>query len=830
MGFLARDLLTGARALLRRPRSSAFSLAVLALGIGVPTAMFGVLDGVMLRGLPFPEGDRIVTLTTGGGYDRPMPVADFRALRDGGGGEGAFSAVAAFRTFNTVVTREGAGSEGLIASYVTSNLFHLLGVEPALGRGFTLEDEAPAAPAVVLLSHGVWRARFAGDPAVLGETVIVNREPMTVVGVMPEGFGFPVRHDAWAALKWQGRLWSGEPVFAVGRLRPGLGPEEAEAELAPVAARLDEERPLGTGADVTGSERAAREVHVRRYTEALLPPEVQRSLKLLLWAALGVLLVACANGAGLRLGDALARRHDLAVRRAVGAGAGQLLRLHLAEAVVLVAASAAAGLGLAWLLVRLASLYLLQGSMLVRQFWIDVRLDLRSCLFAVAVAAVSVVLAGLAPALWSLRGADLRLSGSAAAGRSSEARGGLRLAGALVVAQIALCFALVSGSGLLVKSGLALLAEEPAYDPRGLLRVLVSGYQAELDEPEARRAFWQALLPRLEAAPEIAGVAVANGVPWSGRGAPTVPVRTGPADGREPDGLPRAGLFRVSPGFFETLGLPILAGRLLDAGDDPAPGSAGEGAPGPELPVVVSASFARRHFAGSPLGAPFELLSPFGDGEPLRARVVGVAADQGLGRSDEPYSEDAVYAPFSTSRSAGGFLVARGRGGKAGVVRAIDREIAGVEPRVATLDEATFEEDRAEETWVERRLAGLVSVFAAIALALCAAGLFGVVTLALQRRTRELAIRSALGAVPRELGALLLRTGAAHVSAGLAAGAGLAWAAHRSVQGFLYQVEPWDPLVTAGAAAGVVAVLLAAVLGPVTRAARTDPAEVLASD
>lgn len=808
-------------ALVRRLRSSLPVIALLALGIGLPTAMFSVLDGALLRGLPFPDGERIVSVSTGESVEWPMAKEDFLFLRDH---QDVFEEMAAFRTFNSVVTRPEAGSKGLTASYVTANLFSMLRVEPALGRRFAAGDEEASAPAVAMLSHAAWQSHFGSDPEILGKTVFLNREPMTVVGVMPEGFLFPVRQQAWAALRWEGRPWSEGPLFGIGKLRPGVAPEAAEAALAPLAERLDEMGGSGGG----------RRVHVRGFVEGLVPAEIDRSLRLMLWAVLGVLLVASANAAGLRLGDALARDRELAVRRALGARTGQLLRLLLGEAAALVAVGTAAGLGIAWLLVRFVARAMLRDGMLGRLFWVDAQIDLRSCLFAVALAAVAVLVGGLVPALWSLGRRDLSLGARAVGRTGHRGPGALRLTGALVVGEIAICFALVSGAGLLVESGLGLLAREPGFEPDHLMRTMVTTYQAELESQEERRAFWNRLFTRLAEDPEVAGATLASGVPWGARrGALGVSVRTGsdapPVDGAGPEALPRAELLRVVPGFFEVLHLSLVAGRSFERADARA-APAGEGEATSAVPAVVSASFALRHFDGGAVGGSFELLPDPRSPEPVRATVVGVAADRASGKGDGPFSGDAVYLPWSTADAGGGFLVVRGRTTAAGLIRRIDRAIASVDPLVATLDDRTYAEDMAEHLWVERRLAQLVSSFAVLSVVLSAFGLFAVIALSLEQRKAELGLRSALGARPGDLGALVLRDGGRRVLLGLALGAGLAWASHRLLVGFLHGVGPWDPGILGAAAAGVSLVLLAAIVGLAVRAAGTDPAEVLGSE
>ncbi|MCG8461741.1 MAG: ABC transporter permease, partial [Holophagales bacterium] len=493
------------RACLRRPRGSAWVVFLLALGIGLPTAIFSVLDGVMLRGLPFPDGDRIVSFTTADGHDRPMPARDFLALRER---QESLEALAAFRTYNSVVTRPGAGSKGLTATYVTGNLFRMLGVEPIFGRGFSPEDEDPKAPSVAVLSHDVWTRQFGAEPDVLGQTVILNREPMEIVGVMPPGFRFPIRQEAWAILRWQGRSWSSQPVFAIGKLAPDTGVGEALAELRLRSAAFDLERPLD----------GARAAHLRPYAEALLPGAIQRSLEVLLVGVLGILLVACINIANLRLAATQARSRELAIRRAVGARSTQILRQLVGESVLLALAGGALGIALAWGLVELAAGYFLSGSPLVRYFWIDVRLDVRTGLFAVGLACCCVLLGGLLPALTSLRP-----RGAGFGSRASGGRGSLRLARGLIAVQVALCLALVTGSMLLIESGRELLGRQPSFDPDRLLRAKITVHQAQLDTAETRVSFWNRFFEGLAQEPAIEAATVASGIPWRGFG--TMPIR-----------------------------------------------------------------------------------------------------------------------------------------------------------------------------------------------------------------------------------------------------------------------------------------------------------------
>lgn len=807
MSVMLTEVRSALRSLFRCGRSSWATVIVLSVGIALPTAIFNVLDTVALRGLPVPEGDRIVALSTQGGYDAPSPAEDYLFLRDH---DDVFAETAAYRApFNTVVTRPGIRSKGFSGTYVTANLFQMLGVEPVIGRNFTAADEQPEAPAVAMLSHSVWLTQFGGDPDIVGETVVINRDPTVLVGVMPEGFRFPEDQHAWTVIHWAGRAWSEDPVFVVGKLPAGRSLEAASTRLSGLVSRLDSERPL----------EQARQLELRSFTDAHLPPEIPRALRLLLWGVFAILLVACANAAILRLGDALARDRELSVRRALGARRPALFRLLLVDALLLAAISAAGGIGLAWALLRLASRALLEGSSLFRYYWIDLSLDIRACGFAVILGTFALLVGGLLPALWSLRQGEARIDT-----RSTGSAKTTRLNSGLLAVQVAICFALFVGSGLLVRSGLALLSQEPAYGPEHLTRALVTSYQAEYEDPAEIAAFWRSFLELAGADPEIEGVTVASGVPWGQNlGVLGTPVQTGWSESDARADLPRAQLLHVLPNFFDVLRLPMLAGRTF--GDAEIRAGAEPSSP---VPVVVSASFARRHLGSSPLGKTFGFFPGFRATEPVSARVVGVAADRGP--VTEATSEDAIYVPFSIEERGGGFVIARGRREASGLIRNIDRAIAGVDPAVATLDARTYEDEIAEISWVQRRLATLFSLFAVTSIVLTAGGLFGMAVLAVRRRRKELAVRAAVGATPRHLRRTVLYQAGPPMGLGLLLGVALTWVATRLVAGFLYQVEPWNPWIVGGAAIGTVLLLLPAVLGPALKASRTAPVAALISD
>ncbi len=790
----------------RSRRSSALIVLLLAVGIGLSTATWSVLDGVLLRGLPFPEGDRIVTIASHGGYDRPMPVPDFEALRDHGR---VFTDVGAFVSLNSVLTQPAAGSKGMTAAYVTGNLWELLRVQPLFGRGFVPADEHPTAPSVAILSHGVWQTRFGGDRDVIGKPVILNRETMTIIGVMPEGFAFPIRQEAWTNFRRSSHPFHIGSMFVVGRLPDGSNAAAAARALEPLGRALDASSPLDS----------PRRFEVRPYTAAVVPAAVQRALRVLLLLVLGVLLFACANAAGLQLGEALARERELAVRRALGASSAGLTRLLLGESVVLVIAGTAAGLGLALALVAAASRWLLDGSPLLQQFWIDVRLDHRAFLFAALTASLAILIAGLFPALLQTLARESVAAVFGSGRRTTVSRGALRVALVLLTIQIAVCFVLVLSAGLTAHSGLALLRERPAFDTRDLTRILLNGFQADLKDAESARQLWARLSTVIRNEPGIVEATLANSVPWWPQGWFTR-VRIGVA--AQPTADSSARVVRVLPEFFDLMRLPILAGRALvdpDITDTRSPPS--------HLPAIVSAGFASRHFGRDPVGRRFTIEADQVLAQPLAAEVVGVAADLGL---DSRSREEAIYLPFVFDHGTGGFMLVRGPGGPATIAAAVDRAIARVNPLVATLEEQSFAQDQSQQSWVNRRLAQLLVLFGATALWLAGVGLYGTVVLALRLRRAELAIRSALGARPDQLAKQVVRATALAWACGISFGLLCATNLRPWLERLLYQTDFWELQVLIGAIVALAIVALAAASGPALAAARMDPAAVLSDD
>jgi putative ABC transport system permease protein len=799
MRALARDLTSAMRGVARRPRATLLPAAILAVAFALSATVFSVIQGVLLRGLPVRDGDRFLIVST---EERPFagtPSSDVEALRAASREEGsAFDGVATTVALNFMLTGEGRGTVSRTGAYVSADLFEVLGVEPLLGRAIVPADADPAAPAVSVLGHAFWQSYFGGDPGVLGQRLVVNRTPTTIVGVMPPGFGFPYRQELWTVHRQADMAWDADTAAVFSRLARGASLAQARSELELLAARLDTDDPRSR----------PRTASVTPFVEAVVDPATRRALGLLLVAVGGVLAVACANAANLRLASALARRRELAVRAALGAGRGRLATLLVAETAWISLLGVLAGLALAWLLVEETGRALLQGSML-RGFWMDVRLDGAVLAVSAAIAAGAVLLVGVVPAwLATGRGAIEDLRAGARVQRTASR--------AFVALQVGLCFALVVGAGSLGRNAVGLLRVEPGFDADHLLSAQVSLFQDAEADGEKRAVFYRELVRRLEARPEIERAALGSGSPW-GWAPPAGFARD--EDDAAAESLPVVPALWVRPGYLETVGLPILAGRSIEATDLDAP----------ERTAVVSASFAHRWLGGVGEAVGRRLTLDEGERRPA-VTVVGVAADVGMARlQEDPTADERLYLGMRPDRGGSALLV-RARGDDQAALAALDEELEALDPLAATYNASSFARDRATSSWEQRRLAQLLLVFGVAALLLSAGGLYSVVDLDSRRRTRELGLRLALGAAPRQVRGLVMREGVVQVAGGLAFGLVALMLLAPALRRFLVRSTVWDPWMVALGLAVLGVTALLAMAGPARRAARLDPAETLRAE
>lgn len=802
---LLNDLRLAARGLAKRPGFTLAALATLALGIGANSAVFSLVNAILLRPLPLgAHGDRLVTLHSThpaqpeDWEDSPLSFDDLEDVRrestslEGVAGYvgGSFSVLA------------GGETERIRGGSVTPSLFALLGIQPALGRHFLDEEGQDFGHAsVVIVSHRLFERRFGGDPGVIGRSLVLNGRALTVVGVMPAGIRFPERDELWVPYRP-----SSDPLRRPGRgrrflaafalLRPGAGLERAQRELDLVAARLAERHPdsnRGWG------------IRAMSFRDSVVDRGLRVTAFTLLAAVAAVLLIGCANLANLILARGIARQRELAVRAALGASQGRLARLALAETLVL----CAGGGGLGLLLGSWATELLVRSWPEELPYWVRTDLDWRIVAFTAGAAALAALVSGLVPALRSSR-PDV-VSALRDGARSSTSPGQQRLQSTLVVGQIALSLALLAGAGLMIRSFLRLQEAPSGMREQGLLtlRFYVAG--DAYDHVEARAELLRRIEERLGALPGIAAAAATSSIPTDDGGHPVRLL----VDGRPvPKGEePGAILIVASPPLFQTLGAPLLEGRAFDAAEHASPRA--------EV-AVVNDALARRFLPGGAVGRRIGVV----DGDVTRwLRIVGVAPDLQYEEFGEETAQSRfhVYVPYAGRPYRTMALAVRTTTPPRAQADAVRGVLRGLDPGLAAWDVRTMEEVRAHTTFEQRFFGRLMGAFAAQALLLACLGVYGVLAHAVSRRSQEIGVRLALGARPLDVLGLVLRRGAWLGLAGTALGLLLALGVGRALQGILYGVAPFEPGYLLLLAVVLLAVVLAASLLPARRAAAVDP-------
>jgi putative ABC transport system permease protein len=793
------------RGLAKSPAFTAAAVATLALGIGANTAMFSVIDAVLLRPLPYPSAERLVQIwwTDAGQVGNSHAAADFLDLE---AEVPSFDALAGYQERAYHFSGAGAEAERVDGAEVTASFFEVFGVRAAAGTLRAADGAVPGESRVVL-SHGLWEARFAKDPAVVGRRVRIDGVPRTVLGVAEPGFSFPDDARIWALadrrvpappiplagpIEAERRL---QYFLAVGRLAEGASLEEAQQESSALAARLEKDFP------VTNAKRGVRLVSLLEETVG----SSRTPLFALLGAVALLLLVACANLAALLLSRAAARQREVSIRVALGAPRGRIARMFLIESLVL--SLSGGGLGViaaSWgraLLIRLAPEGMPRLS--------SAELDLRVLAASSALTILCGLLFGLAPALSASRMARGRSSFALNARDSSAERAGVRrlLAGM----QIAVAVVLSAGAALLLASLRNLERVDPGFRPESVVAIPLWLSGGQYADAGAAVRLYTELAKSLAAAPEVDSVAVGFPVPLFGGGAFAsylVEGQPAPAPGLEPS----MHLGCATPGYFRTLGIPLLSGRDLEEGDGAV--------------AVINAELSRRAFAGrNPLGRRIRV----GDDPSAWHTVVGVVGDARREHLDQPPPPTA-WLPISQLPVPYQNVFVRTRTDTAGAVSAVRRELARLDRDLGLGTPHEMREIVSGAADDSRFRARLISAFAAAGLLLSAIGLYGVVAASVLRRRRELGIRLALGATRGGVARLVLREGVLVALAGLAAGLLVALAAGRLLSSLLFGVAASDPATFAGAAIFLLAVALIASALPALRAARLDPVEVLRSE
>jgi putative ABC transport system permease protein len=802
------------RSLRRSPSFALAAVVALGLGIGATTAVFSVVDGVLLRPLGYAEPDRLVVV-----YARHPQQGDFYSpsypdFRDWRGQAGDVFDGMAFLRSESLLLRGTDGAQRLNGAHVSEGFFAVLGTRPLLGRAFLPEEERPGGPRVLVLKYATWQGRFGGDPTVVGRTLDFGEGAYTVIGVMPRDFTYPAWGDVYAPLAAipQAREVLEQRDFRVdnrviARLRPGVSEAQGTARLEALSRRLAAAYPA-ENADWNAMVVGVREEMVSGVRPALL---------VLFGAVTLVLLVACADVANLLLVRATARSRELMVRAALGASRWRVARLLLAEALLLAVAGGALGLVLAgW------GIDLLKAAAPANLPRLDdVGMNAGVLAFTVATALLTALVFGVAPALHAARldlAAGMR-EGTRGAGTGARRQ---RLRSGLVVAQVALALVLLVGAGLLLRSFAGLRRVDPGFDPERLLTLRVEPPAARYDTPEKLVALYRAIEDAVAALPAVERVGFVNHLPVTG----TSVVSPMQVEGRAPESAAQdVVLFRVADErYFAALGQQVVKGRGLTAADMAPSATA----------VVVNEATARQYWPNEePLGRRITLFKQAPGrvdfGQPVRGEVVGVVRDVIFRRPGEPAVPEA-YVPLPVNPWRSAFLTVRTRGSPEAVVGPVRRAVVAVDADIPVAAITPVAELLADRLAEQRFSVTLLAAFAGSALLLAAIGVYGVMSYAVAQREREIGVRTALGAQRADVLRLILGDGARLALAGVLLGTALAGAATRLLASMVYGVGVRDATTFAGGAALLGAVALLASYVPARRAARVDPSIALRAE
>jgi putative ABC transport system permease protein len=793
------------RQLAKSPGFTAVAVLTLALGIGLSTTIFNAVNPLLFRALPFRDPGSLVYLNESnpqqGFARRSVSYADYTHWRQE---TRVFADIGIWDTTNFTLA-DSDNPEHVDAAQVSATLFEILGLQPVLGRGFTVTEDQPGAAPVALIGAGLWQRRFGADPAVLGRTLSLNGKTHTIVGVMPARARFPENEELWVPLVVANpEKTHGAFAFkVVARLKPGVTLAQVETDLASIQARIAQETP-GTN------------THVGAVVRPIAAGFFQNDVRAMGWTLLGavafVLAVAGANVASLFLTRALGRQHEFAIRAALGAGRWRTIRQLLVESLLLGGIGGTLGL--------LLSLW---GMDLVRKlipieipYWVDFSFDGRVLAFAVGVSLLTSLAFGLAPA-WHVSRADVRTALNATTRGSTGGRPQQRLRGFFVVSEVALATLLLCGTGLMIRSLLNLRRTDPGFNPARVATLQLDLASLATSTAEARNAFFESFTARLGAVPGVQAVAACSCLPLSGN----VNYQGFAVDGRplpQPGQKPSGNLRVVTPGYFATMEIPLVAGRDFTNADS---------ATSPKV-IVIDASFARQYFPGeNPLGKHLR----WNPTDPASAReIVGIAADvKHYGLDQEGRS--GFYVPYAQEARRTMSVVLRTASDRPlGLLPSVRQTLREIDPTLPLFGTQSMADLVGESFWINRFLSRLLIAFSGLALALAAVGIASVVGYAVTQRTREIGIRMALGAQAADVLRLLLGQGMRLVLTGLVVGLVASLGLARVLTSQLYGVSWLDPVAPFASAGIFGAVALLACWLPARRATRINPVEALRAE
>jgi len=803
---ILQDIRYTARSLRANAAFATAAILCTALGVGATATIFSAVYATLIRPLPFQKPDELVAVYAGiptknlTGVNISYP--DYTSWRDE---SKSFTALGIWTWNSPSFTGEGAGgAERVEGAEVSPNLFPLMGVRPILGRTFVESEGVQGNAHVVILGYGVWQRRFSGDRNIVGRTVTIDLQPYTVVGIMPRGFAFPENGQAWVPfVPFRDELHGNRGYAgAIGRLRPGVTPQLAQRDLDVVMERLAREFP---------NENEGWRAEVLPLRDDLVG-KLKRPLQVFAAAVVLVLLIACANVANLTLTRGAARQREIAVRTALGAGRGRLVRQLVTESLILSALGGVLGAVITVYGVRLLRL----GFPNDVPYYIPIGVNVPTLVFAAIVSVISGLAFGIIPAFRTTDGSlALALREGGRGGSDGPSRG--RLRNAIVVGELALSVTLMIGAGLLVKSYRALATTTLGFEEKGILSFRITLPSAKYESRERRLAFYELLQQRLQALPSVASVGLAQGIPFSGWNVQASVIAKGwpkPKPGEDFDSHYQY----VSPTFFRTIGVPLQRGRGLAESDRDTVNFVG----------VINATFARRAFPNEdPIGKQVQVG---GDSKDPWITIVGVIQDYRHYRLPEPMGPG-LYLPIGNYPPYTETVAIRVKSGDPAAlmpsVRSLLRELDADMPPYRIM---TFEQAVGQSLWRQRFQGLVIAVFAVLALLLAAVGIYGVISYSVAQRTREFGVRVALGAQVRDIVGMVVRHGALLAAWGVVLGVLGGALLTQFLAGLLYATQPRDPAVFSLVALGLGLVAMVAASVPAWRATAVDPLVAMRPD
>ena len=807
---LLQDLRFAVRLLVKDRWWAAAAIAALALGIGANVVGFTIVHGVFFRGLPVEDAERLYVLSWQHRSGR-RANASYAELETWRGATRTFAGLAAYSDTSFNLSDDQALPELVPGTRLTANAFATLRQPLLLGRDLTPGDERPGSDPVAIIGYGIWTRRYAADPAILGQTVRLNGQDATIIGVMPEGMKFPDRSEIWVPFIASGdQQRNARSLRVFGRLTGDVDHRQARSELNGVGQQIIASYPASTK-DLVG-------VNVETFVDRFIGGAGRPMFITVMGAVILVLLIACANVANLLLVRSVHRGREIAMRRALGASRWRVVRQLLIESVVLASAGGLGGLFLAFLGLRVFAAAMQSAGL---PYWIGFPIDAVVFAYVAAICVVTALLFGLAPALHVSKNAShiaVQESGRATVGGRRERW----FSTGMVVVELALTVVLLAGSGVMIRSFLSLYAVDIGVDVDRLMTMDLQLPASRYPTPESRRAFVEQLEPRLAALPGVERAAVTTGVPGRDGGERLLETdRGGSAAGLPPV---HVSTVTITPRFFEAAGVRLVRGRNFTDQD---------GAPGAET-VIINEQLAARFFPGEdPVGRRLR----FTEREPLRGRpvdawrtITGISGSILHGSSLDLYQNSVVYIPYRQEPASAASLLIRAALPPASVMDSVRRQVQALDRDQPVQAIQTLAQVLSNDRWWYRTWGGVFAAFAIIALVLSSVGLYAVMSYAVTCRTQEIGVRMAIGAQPRQVSWLILKRGLAQLAAGLLIGLAAALGLTSVLRLGLSDVGPHDPITFTAIAMLVTLVAAAACLVPARRATRVDPVVALRAE